>query len=135
MKPTFPVACPGVDTNPDDPDKRLWLLATGVAGSAAALATGVPLLATFAPSERAKAAGGPVQVDISDIPPGGAKTVQSRGKPVWVVLSYVPDWRWMLEGESTPWYPTMQLWRQARTGDWPEVMKRVAQELGEWRKL
>lgn len=85
MKPTFPVACPGVDTNPDDPDKRLWLLATGVAGSAAALATGVPLLATFAPSERAKAAGGSVQVDISDIPPGGAKTVEWRGKPVWVV--------------------------------------------------
>jgi ADP-heptose:LPS heptosyltransferase len=56
------------------------------------------------------------------------------GKSVWVVLSYVPDWRWGLEGESTPWYPTMRLFRQARAGDWAEVMARVAQELGEWRK-
>jgi ADP-heptose:LPS heptosyltransferase len=56
------------------------------------------------------------------------------GKPVWVLLSYVPDWRWLLEGETTPWYPTMRLFRQARAGDWPEVMTRVAQALGEWRK-
>ena len=42
-------------------------------------------VSTFAPSERAKAAGGPVEVDISDIPPGGARTVEWRGKPVWVV--------------------------------------------------
>jgi hypothetical protein len=56
------------------------------------------------------------------------------GKPVWVVLSYVPDWRWGLEGESTPWYPTMRLFRQARAGDWAEVMERVAHALGKWRR-
>jgi ubiquinol-cytochrome c reductase iron-sulfur subunit len=54
-------------------------------GGAAALATAVPFVSTFAPSERAKAAGGPVEVDLSDIPPGGSKTVEWRGKPVWVV--------------------------------------------------
>ena len=70
---------------PGDPERRLWLVSTGVVGGAAALATAVPFVSSFAPSERAKAAGGPVEVDISDIPPGGFKTVEWRGKPVWVV--------------------------------------------------
>ena len=69
----------------NDPERRFWLLATGVAGGAATIATAVPFVSTFAPSERAKAAGGPVEVDIADIPPGGTKTVEWRGKPVWVV--------------------------------------------------
>jgi ubiquinol-cytochrome c reductase iron-sulfur subunit len=89
MNSTLPIACPGgapsIDAGPNDPDKRLWLIATGAAGGAAALATAVPFISTFAPSERAKAAGGPVEVDLSDIPPGGTKTVEWRGKPVWVV--------------------------------------------------
>jgi tetratricopeptide (TPR) repeat protein len=55
------------------------------------------------------------------------------GKPVWVLLSAVPDWRWLLEGETTPWYPTMRLFRQTRPGDWAEVMPRVAQALVAWR--
>ena len=56
------------------------------------------------------------------------------GKPVWVLLHEVPDWRWGLAGETTPWYPTMRLFRQARAGDWPEVMTRVAQALMEWQR-
>ena len=56
------------------------------------------------------------------------------GKPVWVMLRSVPDWRWRLEGETTPWYPTMRLFRQARAGDWAEVMKRVARELSKWQQ-
>jgi uncharacterized protein (TIGR03032 family) len=55
------------------------------------------------------------------------------GKPVWVLLSAVPDWRWFLEGETTPWYPTMRLFRQTRPGEWAEVMARVAQALAAWR--
>jgi ADP-heptose:LPS heptosyltransferase len=51
------------------------------------------------------------------------------GTPVWVLLPAVPDWRWGLAGEQTPWYPTMQLFRQARAGDWTAVMPRVAQAL------
>src|SRR5206468_8590776 len=51
------------------------------------------------------------------------------GKPVWVMLSHVADWRWMLEGEATPWYPTMRLFRQTRPGDWTGVIERVAQSL------
>jgi ubiquinol-cytochrome c reductase iron-sulfur subunit len=89
IHPTFSIACPGscaaVNAIPHDSDKRLWLIATGVAGGAAALATAIPFVSTFAPSERAKAAGGPVEVDLSDISPGGSKTVEWRGKPVWIV--------------------------------------------------
>jgi tetratricopeptide (TPR) repeat protein len=51
------------------------------------------------------------------------------GKPVWVALKSVPDWRWMLEREDTPWYPQMRLFRQKRRGDWDEVFTRMAQEL------
>jgi ubiquinol-cytochrome c reductase iron-sulfur subunit len=69
----------------DDADRRRWLMAAGAAGSVAAVGTAVPFVASFAPSERAKAAGGPVEVDIADIAPGGMKTVEWRGKPVWIV--------------------------------------------------
>jgi hypothetical protein len=48
------------------------------------------------------------------------------GKKTWTLLSHVADWRWMLEGETTPWYPTMRLFRQIRPGDWNGVMERVA---------
>lgn len=67
-----------------DPERRLWLMATGVAGGAAAVATAVPFVSTLGPSERAKAMGAAVEVDIGDIAPGGSKTVEWRGKPVWI---------------------------------------------------
>jgi tetratricopeptide (TPR) repeat protein len=47
------------------------------------------------------------------------------GRPVWVLLDFVPDWRWMLEREDSPWYPTMRLFRQNRPGDWNGVLERV----------
>lgn len=55
----------------NDPGRRQWLLATAGAGGMAAVATAVPFVSTFAPSERAKAMGAAVEVDIGDIPPGG----------------------------------------------------------------
>jgi ADP-heptose:LPS heptosyltransferase len=55
------------------------------------------------------------------------------GKPVWTLLSAVPDWRWGLTGDTTPWYPTMRLFRHTRPGDWAEVITRVAQALCAWR--
>jgi hypothetical protein len=51
------------------------------------------------------------------------------GKPVWTLLSHAVDWRWMLEGETTPWYPTMRLFRQTRARDWTDVIERVAEAL------
>jgi ubiquinol-cytochrome c reductase iron-sulfur subunit len=67
-----------------DPERRTWLLATGAAGGVAAIGTAVPFAASFAPSERARAMGAAVEVDLGDLPPGGLKTVEWRGKPVWI---------------------------------------------------
>ena len=53
----------------------------------------------------------------------------AMGKPVWVLIPFAPDWRWMLGREDSPWYPTMRLFRQAQRGEWDEVFKRVAREL------
>ena len=47
------------------------------------------------------------------------------GRPVWTLLSTVPDWRWMLERADTPWYPTMRLFRQPAPGDWESVFREV----------
>jgi len=69
----------------DDAERRAWLLAASTAGAVATAATAVPFVASFAPSERARALGAAVEVDIADIPPGGMKTVEWRGKPVWIV--------------------------------------------------
>jgi ubiquinol-cytochrome c reductase iron-sulfur subunit len=68
-----------------DAERRTWLLATGVAGGVAAVATAVPFVSSFAPSERARAMGAAVEVEIGDILPGAMKTVEWRGKPVWIL--------------------------------------------------
>lgn len=78
-------ACTIPAPDAQDPERRTWLIATGVATGLATAATAVPFTSSLAPSERAKALGAAVEVDIADLPPGGAKTVEWRGKPVWIV--------------------------------------------------
>ena len=51
------------------------------------------------------------------------------GKPVWVLLPWVTDWRWLLNREDNPWYPTMRLFRQKKGEDWADVIARVEKEL------
>jgi tetratricopeptide (TPR) repeat protein len=51
------------------------------------------------------------------------------GKPVWTLLPFVPDWRWMLNRNDSPWYPTMKLFRQPAHGDWESVIARIAETL------
>jgi ubiquinol-cytochrome c reductase iron-sulfur subunit len=68
-----------------DSGRRGLLVATAAAGSVVGLATAGALVSTFQPSERAKAAGAPVEVDISGMVPGEMKTVEWRGKPVWII--------------------------------------------------
>jgi hypothetical protein len=51
------------------------------------------------------------------------------GRPTWVLLKYVPDWRWGLEGSSTPWYPTMRLFRQQEANNWAPVIAAVGDAL------
>jgi tetratricopeptide (TPR) repeat protein len=53
----------------------------------------------------------------------------SLGVPVWVALSTIVDWRWLLNRDDNPWYPTMRLVRQERFGEWQPVFQRMAQEL------
>ena len=70
---------------PMDPAKRTWLIASTCAGVGGGLATAWPFAASMLPSERAKAAGAPVEADISGLQPGEKMTVEWRGKPVWIV--------------------------------------------------
>ena len=65
-----------------------------------------------------------ISVDTSIAHLGGA-----LGLPTWVLLPFVPDWRWMRDREDTPWYPNMKLYRQQRPDDWDEVLDRVADDL------
>jgi hypothetical protein len=51
------------------------------------------------------------------------------GVPVWVALKHAPCWRWMLDREDSPWYPTMRLFRQDRPGEWQAVFQRMALRL------
>ncbi len=50
-------------------------------------------------------------------------------RPVWVMLAFVPDWRWMLDRDTSPWYPTMRLFRQPAQGAWDDVVRRIGVEL------
>jgi ADP-heptose:LPS heptosyltransferase len=65
-----------------------------------------------------------IGVDTSIIHLAGA-----MGKPVWVLLSFYPDWRWMLDRSDSPWYPTMKLFRQKELGNWDTVVDDIKQEL------
>ena len=51
------------------------------------------------------------------------------GRPVWILLPYAPDWRWMLERTDSPWYPTARLFRQDVPDSWGDVFRRVSQQL------
>ncbi len=68
-----------------DEDKRKWLIATSIAGGVGVAALAIPLVTTFSPSEKAKAAGAPVEIDISGMQVGELRTTEWRGKPVWIV--------------------------------------------------
>jgi tetratricopeptide (TPR) repeat protein len=56
------------------------------------------------------------------------------GRPVWVMLQFMPDWRWFLDRDDSPWYPTMRLFRQTTPGDWLDVIRRVAKLLAKSKR-
>src|SRR5688572_17940790 len=73
------------DQEKPDKTRRNLVVATSVAGGIASLGAAVPFVLSMLPSERAKAAGAPVEVDLSKIAPGQLEVVEWRGKPVWVI--------------------------------------------------
>ncbi len=115
-----------------DKSKRTWLIASTCAGVAGGAATAVPFISTFQPSERARAAGAAVEVDIGALKPGEKLTVEWRGKPVWI-LKRTPEQLESLKAldaqladpkslrnpaELTPMESTRNEWRSIK----PEVL-------------
>jgi tetratricopeptide (TPR) repeat protein len=58
-----------------------------------------------------------------------AHVAGALGRPVWLALAFVPDWRWTMHGSTTSAYPTMRLFRQAKPGDWASVFQEMAEEI------
>tara|TARA_Y100000817_G_scaffold289833_1_gene260084 strand:+ start:304 stop:717 length:414 start_codon:yes stop_codon:yes gene_type:complete len=56
----------------------------------------------------------------------------AMGKPAWVLLPFMPDYRWLLGRNDTPWYPSMSLFRQASSGDWTNLIAGVKEQLRQW---
>lgn len=68
-----------------DPARRVWLTAASVTGGVGVVGAAIPFAASLAPSERARALGAPVEVDIGSVRPGELLTVEWRGRPVWIL--------------------------------------------------
>ena len=58
-----------------------------------------------------------------------AHVAGALARPTWVALAHVPDWRWLLDRDDSPWYPQMKLYRQPQWGDWDGVFARMAIDL------
>ena len=68
---------------------------------------------------------------VISIDTSAAHLAGAMGKPTWVLLPYLPDWRWLLDRSASPWYPSMRLYRQEEVGVWDSVLQTVTDELGQ----
>ena len=53
-------------------------------------------------------------------------------RPVWLMLPHVSEWRWMMERNDSPWYPSMRIFRQTSRGDWKDVIEAMREDLANW---
>jgi hypothetical protein len=73
----------------------------------------------------------PLTGDMADTAAQMAHLAGALGKTVWVLLTRLPDWRWLLDCEDSPWYPTGRLFRQSNSGDWTPVSEKLRTALEE----
>lgn len=109
--------------SPADADRRLWLGAATAAGGAGLPAGAVPFVASLAPSEKARALGAPVDVDLSSLRPGELRTVEWRGKPVFV-LRRTPE---MIEALSR--HDALLADPQSRRSEQPEAARNAQRSI------
>ncbi len=69
---------------------------------------------------------------VISVDTGVAHLAATLGRPTWILLPYVPDWRWLLDRDDSPWYPTARLYRQTETRDYASVVDRVQVDLRAW---
>ena len=85
-------------------------------------------------SDFAKTAAAIGQLDlIVSVDTAVAHLAGALAKPVWLMLPFAPEWRWLLDCENSPWYPTMRLFRQSAPDDWASVVNRIKHELPEFQ--
>jgi tetratricopeptide (TPR) repeat protein len=103
-------------------------------GPAARQAEGSPfLLPPIEPRDFADTAAVLAGLDLTvSVDTAVAHLAGAIGKPVWILLAKVPDWRWLLGRPDSPWYPTMRLFRQHKYGDWEGPIREAAQQLLEF---
>jgi ubiquinol-cytochrome c reductase iron-sulfur subunit len=111
-----------------DPARRGLLVATCAAGGAVGVGTAVTLVSTFQPSERAKAAGAPVEVDISTLNPGEKITAEWRGKPVWIMKRTPEMMASLAKTEDKVADPKSELPYQMETPDYCKNQNRARKE-------
>jgi hypothetical protein len=115
-----------------DPDVTFVTLNPGAAADAPALAPHpgiVDLAAAFSDFSDTAAVIASLDLVITT-DTATAHLAGALGRPTWLLLSHSPDWRWLLDREDCPWYPSMRLFRQPTAGDWHSPVARVRQELG-----
>jgi Flp pilus assembly protein TadD len=71
---------------------------------------------------------------VISVDTAAAHLAGALGKTVWTLLPFIPEWRWLLNREDSPWYPTMRIFRQPSAGDWKSVISRVVDELRKIKK-
>jgi ADP-heptose:LPS heptosyltransferase len=69
---------------------------------------------------------------VISVDTGVAHLAAAMGKPVWILLTKVPDWRWGHDADTVEWYPSARLFRQTIRKEWRDVLKRVKDALDEW---
>ncbi|MGA3066101.1 MAG: tetratricopeptide repeat protein [Tepidisphaeraceae bacterium] len=70
---------------------------------------------------------------VISVDTAAAHLAGALGKPVWMLVRFDPDWRWLLDRNDSPWYPTLRLFRQHQSGDWEEPIREIAQALAALR--